>query len=129
MTLIERVLETESIKQSIWFARSATCPTYYALLYDMTTARTTYTAGTPDRPTFFPAPEDDPRPQHVATPVDVLDDASFFGRADSWEFWRGLKRKSQVFMDRSREICMNNTGMLLIAASQASSETKLVCLS
>ena len=80
----------------------------------MTSSRTTYAAGTPDRTTFFRASQDDPTGIRLpatstngsATP---LSSPGVAQRVQS--SWRG-------FIAKTREVVNNNSGMLLVAASQ-----------
>lgn len=89
----------------------------------MTSSRTTYAAGTPDRPTFFRAPEDDPTGIRGIPITGTNGSAVHLAPPGVMErvgtAWRNIPKKS-------REVVKNNTGMLLIAASQVC-ETCFIC--
>lgn len=77
----------------------------------MTTTRTAYTAGTPDRPVFFSNPQDDPRLSDpgASTPSLSLKTEGVGEKLQGK--WHGI-------VEKTRDVCRNNTGMLLIGASQ-----------
>ncbi|KIP02015.1 hypothetical protein PHLGIDRAFT_96431 [Phlebiopsis gigantea 11061_1 CR5-6] len=82
----------------------------------MTSSRTIYAAGTPDRPVFFAAPQDDPTGIRAApnstngsAVQSALSTPAFVDRIQV--SWRG-------FIKKSKEVAQNNAGMLLIAGSQ-----------
>ena len=94
----------------------------------MTTARTAYTAGTPDRPTFFPAPEDDPRQptvgaSHARSSLASDEQLVLQGRG----FREKLTERWDSYASRVRDVWKSNTGMLLIGAAQVSWLANDVC--
>lgn len=82
----------------------------------MTSSRTAYDAGTPDRPVFFAAPQDDPT--GIRTATNGTNGSAVQSAPSMPTFVDRIQASWRGFIKKSKEVAQNNAGMLLVAGSQ-----------